>query len=325
MRSANVVSDFFGDLRYARRSLRRSPGFAVLAIAIMALGIGANTAVFSVVNAVLLKPLPYPGADRIVTVSTALLTTGERNPLVTIANFRDWRAQSASFEAMATYRGGDFPATPGDTAEYARAAIVDGGFFRVFAVEPIIGRTFTPEETVPGGSNGVALISHAYWQSRYGGDPRVLERTIRVNVEPRLIVGRAARGFPVPARGGCLASRADAFHQPHEPRFLRGWAAERRCFAGTGAGGARGDCRRPRAAVPGEQQGARHRLVGSAGSTRGRRAPDALPAVGCGGCRAVDRLRQHRHAAAGQGDRTRAAKWPSGWRSARAAAGSCGK
>ena len=159
LRSANVVADFAGDLRYAARALRRSPGFALLAIVIMALGIGANTAVFSVVNAVLLKPLPYAGADRIVTLSTAELTRGWLNPLVTIANFRDWRNQSTAFEAMATYRGGEFPVAPGDTAEYARAAIIDAGFLRVFGIEPVIGRAFAHEERVPG-PGGAALISH---------------------------------------------------------------------------------------------------------------------------------------------------------------------
>jgi hypothetical protein len=96
VRSANLVSDFLTDLCYAGRALRRSPGFALLAIAIMALGIGANTAVFSVVNGELPKPLPYPGADRIVALRTAFLTRGETQALVSIANFRDWRDQSSS-------------------------------------------------------------------------------------------------------------------------------------------------------------------------------------------------------------------------------------
>ena len=94
------MRDFVGDLRYAGRALIRSPRFALLAILIMALGIGANTAVFSVVRAVLLEPLPYLGADRIVTVSTALLSSGGRNPLVSIANFGDWRDRSARAEAL---------------------------------------------------------------------------------------------------------------------------------------------------------------------------------------------------------------------------------
>ena len=97
----------WSDLRYAARTVSRSPGLAALVIMIVALGVGANTAIFSVVNAVLLKPLPYPGADRIVAISTALPARGEINPLVSIANFRDWRARSSSFEAMATYRGGE--------------------------------------------------------------------------------------------------------------------------------------------------------------------------------------------------------------------------
>jgi predicted permease len=195
-RSANLAGEFVGDLRYAGRALRRSPGFALLAIAIMALGIGANTAVFTVVNGVLLKPLPYAGADRIVTLSTAFHTTGTTQGMVSIANFRDWRDQSSSFEAMATYRPGDFPVTTGSTAEYARTATVDAQFFRVFGVEPAIGRTFTAEEMVPGARS--ALISHAYWQSRLGGDPRVLERTIRVGNNPWAIVGVMPPGFQFP-------------------------------------------------------------------------------------------------------------------------------
>ena len=197
MRSGNLVSEFLGDLRYAGRAFRRSPGFAGLAIGIMALGIGANSAVFSVVHGVLLKPLPYHDADRIVTLRTTFLTTGTSQSLVAIANYRDWRDQSSSFEAMASYRPGEFPVTPDNTAEYARTASVDAQFFRVFGVEPIIGRTFTPEETSPG-TGGVVILSHAYWQRRFGGDPRVLERTLRVGESPRSIVGVMPPGFQFP-------------------------------------------------------------------------------------------------------------------------------
>ena len=198
LRSLNFVRDLVRDLGYAGRAFRRSPGFAAFAVLVMALGIGANTAVFSVVNGVLLKPLPYPGADRIVTLSTAELALGRNNPLVTIANYRDWRDQSSSFEAMATYRGGELPVSPGATAEYGQASIVDDDFFRIFAVQPLIGRTFAAEEVAPGSDQPAALISHEYWQSRYGGDPRVLERTLRVDTEPWPIVGVMPPGFDFP-------------------------------------------------------------------------------------------------------------------------------
>ena len=196
-RSGRLLSELVSDLRYAGRTLLRSPGFAVFVIAIMALGIGANTAVFSVVNGVLLKPLPYPGADQIVTLRTSFLTTGTTQRLVSIANYRDWRDQSSSFEAMATYRAGETPVSPETTAEYGRTASVDAQFFRVFGVNPILGRTFTLEETSPA-TNRVAIISYAYWQSRFGGDPRVLERTIRMGTTPRSIVGVMPPGFQFP-------------------------------------------------------------------------------------------------------------------------------
>ena len=200
LRRGRLATDVLADFRYAGRALRRSPGFAALAIAIVAVGIGANTAVFSVVNGVLLKPLPYPDADRIVVLRTAALATGEVNPLVTLANFWDWRAQSASFDAMATYRGGEAPVTPGDTAEFARHANVDVQLFRVFGIEPVIGRTFGPEDVIPGTSQPVALISHAYWHSRYGGERGILERTIRVGSGLRQIVGVMPPGFQFPNR-----------------------------------------------------------------------------------------------------------------------------
>ena len=196
-RGGQLVNEFFSDLRYAGRAMRRNPGFAVLAAAIMALGIGANTAVFSVVNGVLLKSLPYPSADRIVTLRTVFSTTGNTQRLVSIANYRDWRDQSSSFEAMASYRGGEIPVRPDVTAEYARVATVDAQFFRVFGVNPLLGRTFTPEETSPG-TGRVVIISHAYWQSRFGGDPRVLERSVRVGTTPRAIVGVMPPGFQFP-------------------------------------------------------------------------------------------------------------------------------
>ena len=166
---AVMMSAFLSDLRYAWRTVQRSPGFAVLVVAIMALGIGANTAVFSVVNGVLVKPLPYPGADRLVTLRTVFLATGSTQTLVSIANYRDWRDQSASFEAMATYRFGESPVASETTAEYGRTASVDAPFFRVLGVNPVLGRTFTPEETSPG-TGRVAIISYAYWQRQFGGD-----------------------------------------------------------------------------------------------------------------------------------------------------------
>ena len=198
LRSGNLTAEFLTDLRYAGRALRRSPGFAVLAIAIMALGIGANTAVFSVVNGVLLKPLPYQGADRIVTLRTAFLIAGGTQGQVSIANYRDWRDESVSFEAMATYRGGESPVSPGPAAEYGRLATVDAQFFRVFAVEPLMGRTFTPEETVPDNEQRTAVISHAYWQSRFGGAGDILQRTIRVGARVHPIVGVMPAGFHFP-------------------------------------------------------------------------------------------------------------------------------
>jgi predicted permease len=201
MRRVNYIDDLLRDLRYASRNLRRSPGFAALAVLIMALGIGANTAVFSVVNAVLLKPLSYRDPDRIVTLSD-FLRTGEAatalSKQVSIPNFQDWHDQSSSFEAMAYYASREAAVIRGSEAEYARVTPVSPEFFGVFAIEPVAGRFFTTEEMKTGAS-GAAMISYAYWQSHFGGDPRALGQTISAN-GLRPIVAVLAPGFEFPEK-----------------------------------------------------------------------------------------------------------------------------
>ena len=197
MRHVDFVDDLWRDLRYAGRSLCRNPGFATLAVLIMALGIGANTAVFSVVNAVLLKPLSYRHPDRIVTLSnfsreapTAL------SKQVSVPDFQDWQDQNSSFEAMAYYASREAAVMRGSTAEYARVTSVSFEFFRVFAIEPIAGRFFTAEEMKPG-SGGAVMISYTYWQKHFGGDPRALGQTVRV-YGSRSIVGVLPPDFRFP-------------------------------------------------------------------------------------------------------------------------------
>jgi predicted permease len=203
MRRVNFIDDLLRDLQYACRSLRRSPGFAALAVFIMALGIGANTAVFSVVNAVLLKPLSYRNPDRIVILSTRVTTSAadagqvSLYEQVSIPNFQDWHDQSSSFEAMAYYGSREAPVMAGATAEYARGTAVGPEFFRVFAVEPLIGRFFTAEET-KAGSNGALMISYAYWQSHFGGSPGALGQAVRVYGRPLPIAGVLPPGFGFP-------------------------------------------------------------------------------------------------------------------------------
>src|SRR5258708_21147656 len=199
MRRVTYIDDRLRDLQYAGRNLRRSPGFATLAVLIMALGIGANTAVFSVVTTVLLKPLSFRDPDRIVTLSEFLSTGQSPTALskqVSIPDFQDWHDQSSSFEAMAYYSSREEATIANGAAEFARRTPVSPEFFRVLGVEPIVGRPFTAEE-MKRGSGGAAMISYAFWQSHFGGDPRVLGQTIRAP-GPRPNRRCAAARFPLP-------------------------------------------------------------------------------------------------------------------------------
>src|SRR6266513_5580055 len=156
----SVLGTCWQDLRFASRMLRKNPGFTVVAVLVMALGIGANTAMFSVVNAVLLKPLAYNDPDRIVNLSSLWMKDGHHGS-VSSPDFHDWHDQSIAFEAMAYYRDWEMAVTAGTSAEYVRATRMTPEFFRVFHVQPLVGREFVFEEAKPGGT-GAAIISSAY-------------------------------------------------------------------------------------------------------------------------------------------------------------------
>ena len=189
------------DLRYALRMLRRTPGFTILAVLVLALGIGANTAVFSVVNAVLLKPLAYPEPDRIVTLASLWKEDGDRGQ-VSAPDFHDWHDQSTVFEATAYYKDGQTAVLAGPEAEYGYVTRVTPEFFRVFGVEPVQGRLFIAEEEKPG-SAGAAVVSSSFWQSHFGenhfgGTSGALVHTVRVFNQTLTVVGVLPPGFHFP-------------------------------------------------------------------------------------------------------------------------------
>ncbi len=195
-RELNVIDNAAQDMRYAIRGLRRNPGFALLAVLVMALGIGANTAVFSVVNGVLLKPLAYRDPDRIVTLATAW-KRGAKSRLVTLPDFQDWHNQSTAFSAMAYYRSSDEATRAGESAEYVHVARVSAEFFAALAVAPAIGRLFSAEEQKSTDS-GTALISYSYWQSHFGGSTAVLGQRLRISDQALTIVGVLPPRFHFP-------------------------------------------------------------------------------------------------------------------------------
>ena len=196
MRGWNLAGNLVQDLRYAIRGLRKRPGFSLLVVLVMALGIGANTAVFSVVNGVLLKPLNYREPDRMVTLSNTW-NGGAKVRQVALPDFEDWRAQSQAFSSMACYRRSDEPVKAGSSTEYVGVARVSPEFFDVLDTAPMIGRLFSAEEWKSGNS-GTALISYAYWQSHFGGGSSVVGQTLRVSDQALVIVGvlPAAIHFP---------------------------------------------------------------------------------------------------------------------------------
>ncbi|HMX28385.1 MAG TPA: ABC transporter permease, partial [Blastocatellia bacterium] len=193
------MQTLFQDLRYGVRMLLKKPGFTLIAIVTLALGIGANTAIFSVVNAVLLRPLPYAEPERLV----SLWETSRKNPAanssVSYPNFYDWRAQSQSFERMASYYTGSATLTGAATPVNLRLAVVSAELFPLLGAKTQLGRVFLPEENKAGNSAGrVVILSHRLWQRQFSADPAVVGRSITLSGKPFNVVGVMPAGFQYP-------------------------------------------------------------------------------------------------------------------------------
>lgn len=185
------------DLRYGMRVLLQRPGFTAVAVLALALGIGANTAIFGVVNTVVLRPLPYPDPGRLMTVWDDNTRQGWPKDVTGYSTFTEWKAQSSLFESMAAYSYSSPNLTTEGDPERVLGARVTPDFFRVFGVAPELGRGFQPGEDVEG-NDQYAVLSHGLWQRRFGGDRGILGQTLRLNDAPVTVVGVMPPLFQMP-------------------------------------------------------------------------------------------------------------------------------
>jgi len=176
------------DIRYSLRTFIKKPAFFAVASLTLALGIGANTAIFSIVNAVLLKPLPYKESERLVMVYERRPRQNRERNVVAPADFYDWRAQNGVFEHIAAFLSSNINITESGEPERLSGGSVTSGFFSLFGVEPMYGRTFTSNEEEQG-SHRVAILSAGLWKRRFSSDPGVIGKTIALNAEPFTVVG----------------------------------------------------------------------------------------------------------------------------------------
>ncbi|MFL6301029.1 MAG: ABC transporter permease [Terriglobales bacterium] len=195
------MADLWQDLRHAFRSLRKAPGFAAAAIIVMALGIGANTAIFSVVNTVLLQPLPFAEPSRLVHIwhiPPPKSFPGMTKFSVSPANYFDWAKMNHVFESSSIFGFDSFNVTGSDKTEKVNSGSVSPSFFSVLGTQPILGRTFTADEDQPERNHEVVL-SHAYWRQHFGGDKNIVGRQIQLDGEAYTVVGVMPAAFTFPA------------------------------------------------------------------------------------------------------------------------------
>jgi putative ABC transport system permease protein len=191
------MENLLSDARYAIRNLLRRPAFTLIAVVTLALGIGANTAIFSAINALLLKPLPIPELDRTVAVWDKLPSRGVMHNEVTFANYLDLKNQNQTFEQLALYRWWSPNLTGVEPPERLQGFLVTANFFDALGMKPIMGRNFTAEENQPG-KDAVAIITHGLWQRRFGGDPEILNKTVTINTVVRKVIGVMPEDFNFP-------------------------------------------------------------------------------------------------------------------------------
>ncbi len=201
-RSLPWIEDFWRDLRFVLRSLAKTPGFTAIAILVIAVGIGVNTAVFSVINTVLLKPLTYPDPQSLV----QLLNTSPRlphpQPGANVPKFNIWHQQTSIFDKVAAYDfgGAGLNLTGGDHPLQVQGIHVTADYFAMLGAPFIAGRTFTAAEDSPNGGR-VVVLSYGLWKTRFGGQPDVVGRTIQIDGTPYLVVGIIGKSFVTEAEG----------------------------------------------------------------------------------------------------------------------------
>ena len=187
------MTTLWQDIRYALRVLRKSPGFTSIAILTLALGIGANTAVFTVVYGVLLRPLPFPHPERIVQLAESYKNSMDAKGL-TATQLNRLRRYSEPFAFIAGYTGVGYNLTAGNAAEHLRGMPVNAEYFQVLGINPILGRDFLDEEDRGNGQH-VAILSYGVWKRRLGGDASNIDQTILLNGEPFTVIGVMPRDF----------------------------------------------------------------------------------------------------------------------------------
>ena len=221
-RSGFWLETLIADARYALRVMRKNPGFAAIAILTLALGIGANTAIFSVVYAVLLKPLPYPAPNQLVVVFEAKPQEGVDFTGVSYMDFEDVRAQNSVFTELAGNQEHDLTVTGRGEPFVADTAVVTAGLFDVLQVAPLMGRTFVPEDGRPGAAP-VAIISEKLWRSRFGADPHLVGSSINLDKRSFTVIGIMRAGFHSPI----LIRNQDIWVPTPDDPVFGGWMTRR--------------------------------------------------------------------------------------------------
>jgi putative ABC transport system permease protein len=195
-----MIRDLWQDTRYGARMLRKSPGLTLVAVLSLALGIGAISTIFSFVNGIMLRPLPYQEPERLVLLDETAFKQGSPSIRVSFPNFVDWRQQNNSFEDIACYTAGGFiisSGAGGNEPEQLKCAFVNQGLFEILGVAPIIGRTFTADEDQRD-HDQVVILSYGLWQRRFGSDPNILGQTLLLNNRSRVVIGVMPKGFQFP-------------------------------------------------------------------------------------------------------------------------------
>ena len=197
------MDSLLSDIRYTLRTWIRHPGFTAVAVLTIALGIGANTTMFSIVNATILRPLPFPDGERLATLWKGRVNNPEQFNIVSLPNFRDWSARSRSFESLALFdsAGRGYNLTGQGEPEQVSGVRVTASFFTVLGVPPLLGRTFTADEETPG-NDRVVVLSHGLWTRRSGADPSIVGKTIVIGGQAHTVVGVMPPTFRFQFGGG---------------------------------------------------------------------------------------------------------------------------